>query len=61
MPKRINDTVRILNFFNEADLGKAEVVYELVRDVMAKRLAPAKAWAKVKAKKHAAPAPVEGA
>jgi hypothetical protein len=40
MPKRISDSARILNFFTEADTGAAKVVYELVQEVMRKRLAP---------------------
>jgi len=56
MPKRTSDSARILNFFSEADLGKASVLYELVRDVMSKRQAPERAIkaAKRKAKKASA-------
>lgn len=50
MPKRISDSARILTFFTEADPGKAEVIYDLVQDVMRKRLAPIKAARKVTTK-----------
>jgi hypothetical protein len=62
MPKRISDSARILNFFSEGDLGSTKVIYELVQDVMRKRLAPEKAVRAAKRKKKtevttAAPGP----
>jgi len=53
MPKRISDSARILNFFTEGELGSVKVIYELVQDVMRKRLAPEKAVAKARRKKKA--------
>ena len=54
MSRRINESARILDFFRSADLGKAEVLYDLVRECMSNRLAPAKAAKKAQAKKKAA-------
>jgi len=63
MAKRISDSARILRFFRSESLEKAEVVYDLVKDVMNERLAPAKAArsAKKKAKKQDGPAAVPAA
>ena len=55
MAHRASQEAKILNFFAEADLGKSEVVYNLVRDVMSKRLAPAKAAKAAKKKKKLEP------
>lgn len=52
MSRRINESARVLNFFKSADLGKAEVLYDLVRETMDQRLAPAKAAKKAAAKKR---------
>ena len=56
MSRRINESARILDFFRSADLGKAEVLYDLVRECMSNRLAPGKAAKKAAAKKKAATA-----
>jgi hypothetical protein len=53
MSRRVNESARVLNFFRVADLGKAEVLYDLVRETMEQRLAPAKAAKKAAAKKRA--------
>jgi hypothetical protein len=55
MSRRINESARVLNFFKMADLGKAEVLYDLVRETMEQRLAPAKAAKKAAAKKRVRP------
>jgi len=52
MSRRVNESARVLNFFRSADLGKAEVLYDLVRETMDQRLAPAKAAKKAMAKKR---------
>jgi hypothetical protein len=49
MSRRINESARVLNFFKQADLAKAEQLYELVQDEMKQRLAPAKVERKAKA------------
>ena len=51
MPKRISDSARILRFFRSESLDKVEVVYDLVRDTMNERLAPARAAKKAKRSK----------
>jgi len=52
MSRRINESARILDFFRVADLGKAEVLYDLVRECMSQRLAPGKAAKKAVAAKR---------
>lgn len=52
MSRRINESARILDFFRAADLGKAEVLYDLVRECMNQRLAPGKAAKKAMTKKR---------
>jgi single-stranded DNA-specific DHH superfamily exonuclease len=54
MAKRVNESARVLNFFKQADLGKAEVLYDLVRETMEQRLAPGKAAKKAVRKKKEA-------
>lgn len=54
MAKRVSDSSRILSFFQSADLGKAEVLYDLVRSTMEARLAPARAAKKASRKVKAA-------
>jgi len=51
MAKRISDSARILRFFRSESLDKVEVVYDLVRDTMNERLAPARAAKKAKRSK----------
>jgi len=59
MARKTNESARILNFFAEASLDKAETIYDLVRDVMQKRLAPRKAEKKAKRAPKAAKAAAE--
>jgi hypothetical protein len=58
MSRRINESARVLNFFKQADLSKAEVLYDLVRETMDQRLAPVKAAKKAQAKKRKMEQPV---
>jgi hypothetical protein len=55
MSRKANESARVLNFFTDSSLDKAETVYDLVRDVMTKRLAPAKAARRAKSSKAAVP------